>query len=145
MTDGRDSMMIARNSDGKLVRRPLSPFMLGSAYKPQITSVLSIMHRITGCALAVGTILMAWWLVGAATSPVAYGHVAWFVASPIGILVLFGWTAALFYHLLNGIRHLAWDFGFGFELPVVHSTGRGVVIGTVVLTVLVWLVGVVLL
>jgi succinate dehydrogenase / fumarate reductase cytochrome b subunit len=138
-------MMVARSSDGKLVRRPVSPFMLGSAYKFQITSVLSITHRITGCALAVGTLLMTWWLVAAATSPAAYSHVAWFIASPIGILCLFGWTAALFYHLLNGIRHLAWDFGYGFELPTVHATGRGVVIGTVVLTDIVWLLGVILL
>ncbi len=137
--------MVARNSEGKLVRRPVSPFMLGSAYKPQISSVLSISHRITGCALAVGTLLMTWWLVAGATSADAYSHVAWFVGSPIGILVLFGWTASLFYHLLNGIRHLGWDFGYGFELPVMHATGRAVVIGTIVLTVLVWLVGVVLL
>ncbi len=88
---------------------------------------------------------MTWWLVAAATSPAAYAAVAWFVASPIGILVLFGWTLALFYHLLNGVRHLAWDFGYGFELPEVHASGRGVVIGTVALTVFVWLIGVVLL
>jgi len=145
MTDGRDAMMVARNSDGKLVRRPISPFMLGSAYKPQITSVLSITHRITGCALAVGTLLMTWWLVAAATSPASYARAAWFIHSPIGLLLLFGWTAALFFHLLNGIRHLAWDAGYGFELPEVHATGRGVVIGTVVLTVLAWLVGIILL
>jgi succinate dehydrogenase / fumarate reductase cytochrome b subunit len=84
-------------------------------------------------------------VVAAATSPAAYGHVAWFVGSPIGILALFGWTAALFYHLLNGIRHLAWDFGYGFELPEVHASGRFVVIGTVVLTVLTWVVGVIVL
>jgi succinate dehydrogenase / fumarate reductase cytochrome b subunit len=145
MTDGRDALMIARRSDGSLVRRPISPFMLGSADKPQITSVLSIMHRITGCALAVGTLLLTWWLVAAATSPASYAHAAGFIGSPIGILMLFGWTAALFYHLLNGVRHLAWDAGFGFELPQVHATGWAVVIGTAILTVLTWLVGIVLL
>jgi succinate dehydrogenase / fumarate reductase cytochrome b subunit len=143
MTDVRDALMVAQNSEGKLVRRPLSPHL--QAYRPQITSVLSIMHRITGCGLAIGTLLMVWWLVGAATSPQAYATVAGFIASPIGLLLLFGWTVALFYHFLNGIRHLAWDAGFGFELPMVHSTGWAVVIGTAVLTVLAWVAGIILL
>lgn len=145
MTDGRDALMIARNSQGKLVQRPLSPFMLGSAYRPQLTSMLSISHRVTGCALAVGTLLLTWWLVAAATSPAAYGHAVGFIRSPIGLLLLFGWTAALFFHLLNGIRHLAWDAGFGFDLPQVHATGWGVVIGTAVLTVLAWVAGIIVL
>jgi succinate dehydrogenase / fumarate reductase cytochrome b subunit len=144
MTDIRDAMMVARNSEGKLVRRPISPFMLGSAYKPQITSMLSITHRITGVALAVGTMLMTWWLVAAASSAEAYANVAWFIHSPIGLLMLFGWTGALFFHLLNGVRHLAWDSGRGFELPQVHATGRGVVIGAAVLTVLAWIIGIAL-
>jgi len=140
MTDGREALMIARRSDGTLVRRPISPFMLGSTYRPQITSVLSILHRITGCALAVGTLLLTWWLVAAATSPASYAHAAGFIGSPIGYLFLFGWSAALYYHLLNGVRHLAWDAGFGFELNEVHTTGWAVVIGTAALTVLTWIV-----
>jgi succinate dehydrogenase / fumarate reductase cytochrome b subunit len=142
MTDVRDSLMVGQNSAGKLVRRPMSPHL--QVYKPQITSVLSIMHRITGCGLAVGTVLMVWWLVAAATSPQAYAGVAGFIGSPIGLLLLFGWTAALFYHFLNGIRHLAWDAGWGFELKLVHSTGWAVVIGTAVLTVLAWVAGLLL-
>jgi succinate dehydrogenase / fumarate reductase cytochrome b subunit len=143
MADVRDALMVAQNSDGKLVRRPLSPHL--QAYRPQITSVLSIMHRITGCGLAVGTLLMVWWLVAAASSPGAYATVAGFIASPIGLLLLFGWTVALFYHFLNGIRHLAWDAGFGFELPMVHTSGWAVVIGTAALTVLAWVAGIILL
>ena len=145
MTDKRDALMLARNSDGKLVQRPMSPFMLGTAYRPQLTSMLSIMHRITGCALSVGTLLLTWWLVAAATSSTAYTHAARFIGSPIGLLLLFGWSAALFFHLLNGVRHLAWDAGFGFELPEVHATGWAVVIGTAVLTVLAWVAGIALL
>ncbi len=141
MTDIRDAMMVGRNSEGKLVRRPISPFMLGSTYKPQITSVLSISHRITGVGLAIGTLLMTWWLVAAATSAKSYGAVAGFIGSPIGLLLLFGWTGALFFHLLNGVRHLTWDAGYGFELPQVHASGRGVVVGAAVLTVAAWLIG----
>ena len=143
MTDGRDALMIARSTDGKLVQRPLSPFMLGTAYKPQITSVLSITHRITGCALAVGTLLLTWWLIAAATSPAAFATASGFIGSPIGWLFMFGWTAALWFHFLNGIRHLAWDLGYGFELPQVHASGAGVVIGTAALTVLTWIIGII--
>ena len=145
MTDIRDAMMIGRNTEGKLVRRPISPFMLGAGYRPQLTSVLSITNRITGIGLGFGTLLLTWWLVAAASGPRAYAAMAHFVASPIGLLLLFGWTAALFYHFLNGLRHLAWDGGFGYDLPQVHATGWAVVIGTVVLTLLVWLLGLVLL
>jgi succinate dehydrogenase / fumarate reductase cytochrome b subunit len=131
--------MVAHTSDGKLVRRPLSPHL--QVYKPQITSILSIMHRITGCAMAVGTLLLVWWLVAAATSEDAFATVQGFIGSPIGLLLLFGWTLALFFHLTNGLRHLLWDAGYGFDLPSVHSGGRIVVIATVVLTVLAWIAG----
>ena len=145
MTDGRDALLVARSSDGKLVQRPISPFMLGGAYRFQMTSALSISNRITGCALTVGTLLLTWWLVAAAGSDLAYARVAWFIHSPLGLLMLFGWTASLYFHLLNGIRHLGWDAGLGFDLPEVHATGRAVLIGTAVLTVLTWLVGIILL
>ncbi len=140
--DVRDALSVARNSDGKLVRRPLSPHL--QVYRPQITTFTSIMHRATGVALAVGTLLMTWWLVAAATSDAAYATAQYVIGSPLGLLFLFGWTLALAYHLLNGIRHLAWDAGFGFEMPAYHLTGKAVLVGTVVVTVLLWIVGLVI-
>lgn len=139
MPDVRDQLMVARATDGRAVRRPLSPHL--QVYRPQITSVLSIMHRFTGVALSVGTLLLVAWLVAAAKSPSAYAAVAGFIGSWIGLVLLFGWTAALFFHLLNGIRHLAWDAGWGFDLPDVHRSGWTVVIATAALTVLVWIIG----
>lgn len=139
MKDVREALSVTRNSEGKLVRRPLSPHL--QIYRPQMTMVTSITHRITGCALAVGTLLMTWWLVAAATSDAAFATVQGFIGSPIGMLVLFGWTLALVYHLLNGIRHLAWDAGYGFEAPGYHHTGKAVLVGTGALTLLLWLIG----
>ncbi len=133
MTNPRDALTIARTSDGRLVRRPLSPHL--QAYKPQITSVLSIMNRMTGIALSVGTLLLVWWFVAAASSDSAYAGVSGFMRSPLGLLFLFGWIASLWYHFCNGIRHLAWDAGMGFELPTVYATGWAVVGATGVLTV----------
>jgi succinate dehydrogenase / fumarate reductase cytochrome b subunit len=138
MTDIRDALMVGRSSTGQAVRRPLSPHL--QIYKPQITSALSIFHRITGMALSIGTLLLVWWLVAAATSDAAYASASGFMRSPIGYLLLFGWTVALWYHFLAGIRHLCWDAGYGFELPTVHASGRAVLIGTPVLTVLTWLI-----
>lgn len=137
MTDVREALMVGRATDGRLVRRPLSPHL--QIYRPQITSALSIFHRITGVALSFGTLLLVWWLVAAATSDHAYHAVSWFVGSWIGILMLFGWTVALWYHFCAGIRHLAWDAGYGFELPTVHLTGKAVLIATAALTVLTWI------
>jgi succinate dehydrogenase / fumarate reductase cytochrome b subunit len=139
MTDVRESLMVARASDGKPVRRPLSPHL--QVYKPQITSTLSIFHRITGVGLGAGTALLVWWLVAAATSDAAYGEISWFLRTPVGYLVLFGWTVALWYHFCNGIRHLFWDFGFGFELPTVHATGKAVLAAAALLSVLTWVIG----
>src|SRR5690348_9393756 len=139
MKDVRDALMVAHTSDGKLVRRPLSPHM--QVYTPQITSILSIMNRVTGLAISVGTLVLVWWLVAAASGPSAFATVQSFLASPIGLFVLFGWTASLFYHLFGGLRHLAWDFGYGYELPQTHAGGWAVVIATVVATVLTWIAG----
>lgn len=133
MTDPRDALTIARTTNGKLVRRPLSPHL--QVYKPQLTSVLSIMNRATGIALSVGTLLLVWWFVAAATSDNAYAGVSGFMRSPIGLLFLLGWVASLWYHFFNGIRHLAWDAGYGYDLPQVHATGWAVVAATAVVTV----------
>ena len=138
MKDVREALMVSRNTDGKLVRRPLSPHL--QIYKPQITSALSIFHRITGVALAAGSLLMVAWLVSAATSPEAYDRVRDFTASWFGQLLMFGWTAALIFHLCNGVRHLAWDAGYGFEPGQYKATGKAVLAATAVGTVLIWLV-----
>jgi succinate dehydrogenase / fumarate reductase cytochrome b subunit len=114
--------------------RPLSPHL--QVYKPQLTSVLSILHRLTGIALAIGTLLLVWWLVAAASGPEAYDAAQGFIGSILGRLLLLGWTFALFYHLANGIRHLAWDSGWGFELSTAYSTGWAVVIVSIVLTLI---------
>ena len=111
--------------------RPLSPHL--QIYKPQLTSVLSILHRMTGIALAVGLLMLAWWVIAAASGPPAFAVVQDFNASWVGRLLLFGWSFALFYHLCNGIRHLFWDAGYGFELPNVYASGRIVVVGLLML------------
>lgn len=139
MKDVREALMVARSSDGRLVKRPLSPHL--QVYKPQITTTLSILHRVTGVALSVGALLLVWWLVAAATSPAAFDRVQGFIGSWFGILLMLGWTFALFYHLFAGIRHLAWDMGCGFELPQVHFTGKLVVAAAVVCTVVVFILG----
>ncbi len=119
--------------------RPLSPHL--QIYRPQITSVLSITHRATGIALAAGTLLLAWWLIALAAGPGPYGAATDFLGSWFGRLVLFGWSWALFYHLCNGIRHLFWDAGLGFELPTVYRSGWMVVWGSVILTFAAWIWG----
>ena len=139
MKDVRDALTVGNTSEGKLVQRPLSPHL--QVYRPQITSILSIMNRVTGLAVSVGTLMLVWWLVAAASGPSSYGRVASFVASPIGLFVMFGWTASLFYHLFGGLRHLAWDAGYGYELPQTHASGWAVVIATLVATVLTWIAG----
>jgi len=89
------------------MERPLSPFMFPTWYRFQITSALSILHRLAGIALAIGSILLAWWLVAVAAGGEMFAATHAFLASPIGVLLLFGWSVAFFYHLCNGIRHLA--------------------------------------
>lgn len=121
-------------------KRPLSPFMIGPYYKPQITSVLSITHRATGVGLVGGTLILVYWLVAAAFGPEAYQHAQSVVGSMLGQLFLFMWTWALFYHLANGIRHLYWDAGKGFELEEATKTGWWVVWSSIILTFLCWLI-----
>ena len=119
--------------------RPLSPHL--QVYRPQLTSVMSICHRAAGIALAVGTLLLVYWVVAAASGPAAFAGAQAFIGSWFGRLILFGWSVALFYHLSNGIRHLFWDAGYGFELKTAYATGHAVLVATAVLTVLAWLVG----
>ena len=119
--------------------RPLSPHL--QVYRWQLTSVLSILHRATGLALAAGSILLVWWLVAAAAGAGPYRGVEAFLRSWIGLLLLFGWTISLFYHLCNGIRHLAWDCGWGFDLETTYRTGWTVLAAAATLTVLAWVAG----
>lgn len=130
------------SSDGRLIERPLSPHL--QIYRPQITSTLSILHRFTGLALGVGTLLLVAWLAALAGPPERYRAVTGFIGSPLGLLLLFGWTAALAYHFFNGIRHLAWDMGLGFERPAYHRSGRLAVAAAAAVTVLLWVAGLIL-
>jgi succinate dehydrogenase / fumarate reductase cytochrome b subunit len=105
--------------------------------------MLSISHRITGIGLSVGTLLLVWWLVAAATGPEAFESAQDFIGSWFGLLLMFGWTFCLWYHMANGIRHLVWDAGYGFELSQVYFSGYLVIGASVGLTVLTWIVALV--
>ena len=117
--------------------RPLSPHL--QVYRPQITSVLSILHRGTGVALTVGTLLLAYWLIAAASGPASFAAAQSFIGSWLGVLLMLGWSFSLFYHLCNGIRHLAWDAGWGFEIETATLTGWIVVGASAGLTLLAWI------
>lgn len=115
-------------------KRPLSPHL--QVYRPQITSMLSILHRITGVALAVGTLLFSYWLISATYGPEKFATAQSAMGSWFGQLVLWGFTFALFYHLGNGVRHLAWDAGLGFDLDKLRVSGWLVVLFAAAMTVL---------
>jgi succinate dehydrogenase / fumarate reductase, cytochrome b subunit len=131
--------VIIMGTGGQPGSRPLSPHL--QVYKPQITSILSIVHRMTGVALAAGTLVLVWWLVAAASGGETFANAQALIGSWFGRLLLFGWSFALFYHLCNGIRHLFWDMGHGFELGTVTTSGWLVVISSVVLTLVAWVWG----
>jgi succinate dehydrogenase / fumarate reductase cytochrome b subunit len=116
--------------------RPLSPHL--SIYRWQIQMVTSILHRATGIALAVGTILLCAGLLALAAGPDAYAKVRDFCGSWFGLVLLFGWTWAFSFHLLNGIRHLLQDVGMGFSIAQFVRNGWLATLGSLVLTVLVW-------
>jgi len=120
--------------------RPLSPHL--QVYRPQLTSVLSITHRATGIGLSFGIILLITWLVAAAAGMNYFNMVNSVVTSWFGKLVLLGFTWALFYHLCNGIRHLFWDAGFGFELSTVYKSGYATIAGSIILTATAWIIGI---
>jgi succinate dehydrogenase / fumarate reductase cytochrome b subunit len=119
--------------------RPLSPHL--QIYRWQLTSVLSILHRATGIALAVGALYLATWVMYAAATPRAYALFQEFNGSIVGRIVLGGWMFAAFYHLCNGIRHLFWDAGYGFELKDAYRSGWIVVVVSLVATAVSWVVG----
>jgi len=119
--------------------RPLSPHL--QIYKPMLTMMMSIVHRITGGALFFGTLLFVWWLTAAAAGPNAYATVQWFMETLIGRLILFGYTWALIHHMLGGIRHLIWDTGHGFGAQEREWLVVANLVGSIGLTIILWFVG----
>jgi succinate dehydrogenase / fumarate reductase cytochrome b subunit len=115
--------------------RPISPHWI---YRWQIGNTLSILHRLTGAALAVGLIALCYWLVSLAGGAQSYATAAAVFSSPVGVLALMGWTFAFWYHLLNGVRHLFWDAGRGFERSQRHASGWLAVLGSLGLTIGLW-------
>jgi succinate dehydrogenase / fumarate reductase cytochrome b subunit len=118
--------------------RPLSPHL--QIYKPMLTMMMSIMHRITGAGLYFGMALFAWWLFAASHSGAYFDFVQGFIGSWFGRLVLLGFTWALVHHALGGLRHLVWDTGRGFDLKLIEVLAKGNLIGSLALTLLIWIV-----
>ncbi|MEL7527323.1 MAG: succinate dehydrogenase, cytochrome b556 subunit [Pseudomonadota bacterium] len=119
--------------------RPLSPHL--QIYKPILTMVMSILHRITGAALYFGTILLAWWLIAAAAGPSYFDFVNEIYGSIFGRLILFGFTWALVHHMLGGLRHFIWDMGAGFGKEAREWLAKATIIGSVTLTLILWIIG----
>jgi succinate dehydrogenase / fumarate reductase, cytochrome b subunit len=139
LKDVRDALMVARNSDGKLVRRPLSPHV--QVYRWPLSMALSITHRVTGVGLGIGALLLTGWLLTAATSELGFERFQYFLGSAVGIFLLFCWTLALVFHLMTGLRHLWMDTVHGYDEKAYHNSGVAVLVGTGVLTLLIWVVG----
>lgn len=116
--------------------RPLSPHL--QIYRWTLTMAMSILHRVTGVALALGTLMLLWMLVAAALGEEAFNVFTGFAGSLVGQIMLFGWTVAMFYHTFNGIRHLCWDVGLGFEIRTAKMSGIVVLVATAIMTAVVW-------
>jgi len=121
----------------KMKPRPTSPHL--SIYRWQISMSLSILHRMTGIALAFGLLFLTWWVFAVLCGPAAYDYFLDFTRSIFGRIFLIGWSWSLVYHKLNGIRHLFWDMGKGFEIPNMTQSGIMVVLGSFIFTALIWL------
>jgi succinate dehydrogenase / fumarate reductase, cytochrome b subunit len=124
---------------GKRRPRPLSPHL--SIYKPTMTMAMSIVHRITGVGLYIGVLLLAWFLIAASTDARAFGVFSAFIESFFGRLILFGFTWALFHHLLGGIRHFLWDAGLGMDAPLRDQLAWATLIGGFALTIVAFAIG----
>jgi len=122
--------------------RPLSPHL--QIYRATLTMMMSIVHRITGFGLYFGTLLLAWWLIAAASGPNAYAKFEWFAGSFIGRLILFGYTFALIHHMLGGVRHLIWDTGRGFGPNEREWLAAANLIGSIAITLILWIIGLLL-
>ena len=123
----------------KDIKRPLSPHL--QIYRPQITSVLSILHRGTGIVLFGGSILWCFWFISLAAGKDAYHHYQTLLLNSVGLIILMGWSFSFFYHLCNGIRHLFWDIGVGYEMSTVRKSGWTVVFSSILLTGIIWTIG----
>jgi succinate dehydrogenase / fumarate reductase cytochrome b subunit len=124
---------MAENPQKAARQRPLSPFV--TIYRWPVTMATSIIHRVTGTGLALGTVALAWWLIAIASGPETYQTFTSVASSWIGQIALFGFAWSLAYHLLNGIRHLAWDTGYGFNVKTADATGWLVIVLSVLLAV----------
>ena len=118
-------------------QRPLSPHL--RIYRPQLTSLLSITHRGTGIVLATGSLFLVYWLGALASGADAYNHTRTMISAWYGQILLFGFSFSLFFHLCNGVRHLFWDAGLGFELASVYRSGKAVITVSIALTLLTWI------
>ena len=126
-------------AESKPAARPLSPHL--QIYRPMLTMMMSIMHRITGVGLYFGIVLLVWWLTAASVSDSYFEFVQGFFGQWFGRLLLFGFTWALIHHALGGLRHLLWDTGRGFDLTLIEWLARGNLAGSIVLTLLLWIIG----
>lgn len=121
----------------KAKQRPISPFMIGPYYKPQLTSLMSITHRATGVFLSVvGAPLLLWWLIAVSNGPAAYEAMQGLLGGWVGTLVVIASVFCLNFHFLNGIRHLVWDTGRALELKTAYALGWAVLVGSLALTIL---------
>jgi succinate dehydrogenase cytochrome b subunit len=119
--------------------RPLSPHL--QIYRPMLTMVMSIVHRITGFGNYFGMLILAWWLIAAASGPNAYAKFEWFAGSIIGRIILFGYTWSVIHHMLGGIRHLIWDTGRGFGPNEREWLAAANLVGSIAITAVLWIVG----
>jgi succinate dehydrogenase / fumarate reductase cytochrome b subunit len=126
-------------ANDKSAARPLSPHL--QIYRPMLTTMMSITHRITGLGLYFGIILLVWWLTAASISDGYFDFVQGFFGHWFGRLLLFGFTWALIHHALGGLRHLLWDTGRGFDLNLIEWLARANLAGSIVLTILLWVIG----
>jgi succinate dehydrogenase / fumarate reductase cytochrome b subunit len=127
------------SSAGMKANRPLSPHL--QIYRFAMTMAMSIVHRITGVGLYFGTLLLAWWLVAAASGPDYFAFVNAILGSWFGLIVLFCYTWTIIHHMLGGIRHLIWDTGVGMGKPARDTIATATLVGSIILTILVWIVG----
>jgi succinate dehydrogenase / fumarate reductase cytochrome b subunit len=130
-------MADAKTSRGAGVERPLSPHL--QVYKPLINMMMSILHRMTGAALYFGSLLLAWWLVAAASGPDYFNYVNGLLGTLVGRVVLFGYTWALMHHMFGGLRHFIWDTGRGYDLRTIDVLSWGTLAASLAATGLVWL------
>ncbi|MCB1520685.1 MAG: succinate dehydrogenase, cytochrome b556 subunit [Hyphomicrobiaceae bacterium] len=131
-------MADARTARGSGQARPLSPHL--QIYSPLVNMVMSILHRITGAALYFGSLLLAWWLIAAASGPDYFNYVNGLFGTLLGRIVLFGYTFALMHHMMGGIRHFIWDTGRGYDLKTVDLLSWGSIVASLALTLAIWAV-----